>query len=508
MSGLNLKVAHQGLIIILIPLACELVALGMILYLLDQSNNAIKQEAVSKQIMEEANSLNKILYDGGEAMVQYFYTRDMTELAKFRNRADTMQRTFDKLEKLSKGNYERLERIYLLKRNSEKMMDIIFAQGLPKGPDDPAGKPGNIKRFRDRITNIYGPLLATIEEIVAEERQSLEKRVQEGREYAEKLKTVVMFAIAFSIAISIWLSLYFSRRITYRLGVVHGNLERFLKRQPLAAKVVGKDEIADLDRAFHDMTGTLERLEKSKQEFVSMISHDIRSPLTAVQGTLAVAAEGKFGKLDESGVKRLAGAERNIDTVMRLINDLLTIDKIDSGSLKLDYQPCELESLVDDAIATVTPLAEKRRIELANLCKPIELDCDAGRIEQVLVNLLSNAIKFSPEKERITVSSASDEETVTVRISDRGRGIPEGLREKIFDRFQQIEPGDDTDETGQVQGFGLGLAICRGIIDAHRGSIGVAPADSEASETEPGTGSKTGITTGSTFWFTLPRFSE
>ncbi|MBY0546707.1 MAG: PAS domain-containing sensor histidine kinase [Candidatus Obscuribacterales bacterium] len=234
-----------------------------------------------------------------------------------------------------------------------------------------------------------------------------------------------------------------------------------------------------------DVTERLE-VERLKNEFLAMVSHDLRTPLTSVQAFFHMLTAGVYGQFTEQGIKKLGAAERNVERLLRLVNDLLDIEKLESGAVELTPDSVELASVLERSVEAVRSFAESGSVMLENNSPPLKVHVDAERIVQVLVNLLSNAIKYSPAGGKVTVGvEDSKNGFVTVKVTDEGPGIPEVHRKSIFERFKQIK---DTDAVYK-KGSGLGLAIAQQIVRVHGGEIGV---DSEEGK-------------GSSFWFTLPR---
>ena len=226
------------------------------------------------------------------------------------------------------------------------------------------------------------------------------------------------------------------------------------------------------------------RIEVLKQEFVAMISHDLRTPLTSIQFTLALLAKAESDNLSDSWKERLARTERNCGRLVALINSLLDLERVRSGKLDLATDVCDLNSLIELAVDSVHGFAEKNGVALqANATSAVVL-ADSGRVVQVLVNLISNAIKFSPAGSAVTVTASTSEGLAEVKVVDHGRGVPASKLAEIFDRFAQVKKSDASEKGGT----GLGLTICKAIIEAHGGTIGV--------ESEEGKGS--------TFWFRIP----
>ncbi len=217
-------------------------------------------------------------------------------------------------------------------------------------------------------------------------------------------------------------------------------------------------------------------LDTLKDEFISTVSHELRTPLTSIRGALGLLSSGIIGDVDAKALNLLRIAVTNTDRLIRLINDILDLERMESGRAPLQIRRCSLRDLAQQAIDTMTPMADANTVHLAlepsnmaNIAYPEALffDGDSDRILQVLTNLLSNAIKFSPVASTVRIHTEATSDSILLKVVDEGRGIPTDKLDSIFDRFQQIEPSD----ARQKGGTGLGLAICRSIVQQHSGSI-------------------------------------
>jgi signal transduction histidine kinase len=209
--------------------------------------------------------------------------------------------------------------------------------------------------------------------------------------------------------------------------------------------------------------------------------------LTSIGGFISLLVSGRYGYLDEDASKEAQMAERNMTRLMRLVNELLDLERMESGT-PINPVPCLLSQILRDAVNAVSGVARTRGISIESTFPDIEIVADPDRLAQVLINLLSNAIKFSDTGQIVQLSVIQRETDLELRVRDSGRGVPVELKEAIFERFQQVED-DDSKARG---GTGLGLAIAKAIVEKHGGKIGV---DSKLGE-------------GSTFWFTLPCDSD
>lgn len=211
----------------------------------------------------------------------------------------------------------------------------------------------------------------------------------------------------------------------------------------------------------HDVTARKE-IERLKQKFTAMISHDLRTPLATISNYLEMLNAGLFGELSEKGEHLLKVAERNANRMICLINDLLDLEKAEFGGLKIETSIHDLNDLLDQSIKTVSSLALRKQVRIDLIPTNLEVVVDNNRILQILINLLSNAIKFSPKESVIRIKTEECDNMVIVHISDQGRGIPDNMKEAIFERFQQVEISDAVDQGGS----GLGLAICKKLLES------------------------------------------
>jgi PAS domain S-box-containing protein len=226
-------------------------------------------------------------------------------------------------------------------------------------------------------------------------------------------------------------------------------------------------------------------IERMKQEFVEIVSHDLKSPLTALQGSLHLLGHGTLGSLNDRGKELVDGMQQETKRLVRLVSDLLDIARMEAGHIELDRHLIDVAVVIDQAVKAVMLPAKEKSIELRVDCQPMEISADPDRLIQILINLLTNAIKFAPPQSEVTVSSTLDQDTLEIEVCDQGPGVPAESQSRIFERFHQVADQSRSNK----EGTGLGLAICKLLVEAHGGTIGVESAAG----------------TGATFWVKLPR---
>ena len=224
--------------------------------------------------------------------------------------------------------------------------------------------------------------------------------------------------------------------------------------------------VAEREHGLRDDIRQLKEVERLKTDFVSTVSHELRTPLTAIRGALGLVLAGTTGPVASKTRDLLQIGLQNTERLIRLINDILDVERIESGHLSVRREPCELAELLRTTVESLRTVAMETQVTLV-----LEADSnpvvtgDPDRIVQVFTNLISNAVRFSPRGEAVTVSLRTTPTSVVVFVSDRGPGIPLEFRRRIFGKFQQADPA------GSAGGAGLGLAIVRAIVERHGGSI-------------------------------------
>lgn len=231
------------------------------------------------------------------------------------------------------------------------------------------------------------------------------------------------------------------------------------------------------------------KLEALKRDFYAMVSHDIRTPLTTISGVLQLSRLGRYGPVSEELATRLGMAEANTHRLLEMVSKLLDVDKLEDGTVELNIDAVPVRFLAGAAMTATVAQCEEKGIKISCIDRELAVKCDAHYLSQVMINLVANAIRYSPQYSSVLIEAQEQPGgIVCVSISDQGPGVPEKMRASIFERFKQADSRRD-----QKSGFGLGLSICKSIIDLHGGEIGVDPVNAAAAAGA----------TGARFWFKL-----
>lgn len=235
----------------------------------------------------------------------------------------------------------------------------------------------------------------------------------------------------------------------------------------------------------HDMTDRMAQ-EKQQADFISMVSHELRSPLTSIKGSMGLLLSKAAGELPPKAEALLEIAHRNADRLVLIINDILDLEKIASGRLDFEIRECDFSELVHEVLRA-NAAAHQRiglNVEYSGLSSPRMIETDPNRVIQVLTNLLSNAAKFSSPGGKVTITASQTDQGISVTVTDQGEGIPVADQHKVFQKFADMQ----NSERAAKGGTGLGLSICKAIIESLGGSITFESVEGE----------------GTSFTFTLP----
>ena len=519
------RVLHQGLVIIALPL---LLQIGFALSFNNMLNglcNQLEQEDQSMRILDalnratdritgtleqtliavylpiptnwkqgEADTLryleNAVQLSGGNSEQEKDlnsakqHLKGLSEVLEHEEKTHESKNLFDKLD----FNYRKMaHEMYGLKLKPKNQEEMIADALMP----DSRVLMESFQALSHDYLHTHLSQFLSLKDFVdrAMDREKLisQRAAKQRSNMLNNLKLTLICAIVSTVVVSTLIALFLLRSISNRLQHIMQNTTRLAKRETLAPALAGYDEIALLDRVLFETGNRLMELETFKRELVSIVSHELRTPLLSISAALELFSTGVHGKFSDKGKNRLKHAQEESDRLVRLINDLLDIEKMEAGKFVLDFSEVKVSALLNSAATSSAQLAEAKQItiELSATDADGSITVDRDRILQVFVNLLSNAIKYSPENGKIIVAAENlNNKRIKFSITDQGRGIPEELRLKIFDRFVQVEKSDATERGGT----GLGLAICKAIVEQHGGEIGV---DSQ-------------VCGGSTFWFMLP----
>ena len=272
---------------------------------------------------------------------------------------------------------------------------------------------------------------------------------------------LLIVGVGLSFLIAFIMQQYISRRLLYLVNTMKQVSETGDYNHHVNTE--GNDEISTLSLVYNDLMDQVMLSQQKKDEFIGIASHELKTPLTSIKAYLQVLDSIENKQPNKQYLQKVLD---NVNKLQQLINDLLDVSKIQSGQLHLNITEFEIDSLIDETIASFQIVSTHHKIirKGANLNQLVS--ADRQRIEQVIVNLLSNATKYSPNAHEVIVSTEKNDSFLTIKVMDYGIGIEKEEQSRVFDRFYRTKKMSIL-----ISGFGLGLYICKDIIKRHRGEI-------------------------------------
>ncbi|MBS2001134.1 MAG: PAS domain S-box protein [Cyanobacteria bacterium SZAS LIN-5] len=582
---MKLTLMHKGLLLVSIPLCFEIAMFSVLINMQEQVERDAQILEHKRQINE---CMNTIINDMARiALVKKRFQQGPSSTENLlRKNVDELLQAFAKVEELTKDEPELLQSVQTSKKavlNAKEELTLVRSQVRNASSIEEVN--GFLIASRKRLdADLAVALNSGILDIVnkTEQGEDLEKNI----EARHRITLLLRCALWISAILGISLAVVYSRNLTLRIMRVKENATRFANRESLRTVLTGNDEIAELDRAFHDATRQIEtatrkerailenatdlifslnedlvitsanpsteltigtrpedligetitsliapeeaeklsqsllqmiatthkaelevhmlrknmsaahadplnvvvsasysprdksfycivhdvtsqrQMERMRQEVVAMITHDLRTPLQTIRNYLEMLRLGMLGNLNDQGDSLLTIADKESRRMSTLIDGVLTLEKLRSGNTELNLENLDLFKLLDSCAKALELVSRDRQIEIEiEPFTPIEIRGDRLWLEQILLNVLTNALKFSPPKTRVTMSAKTIEDNAEIRIKDQGPGIPKEDQQRIFERFQRVSA------TAHKVGSGLGLNICKELLQLHKGSI-------------------------------------
>lgn len=484
MKGLTSRFRFEPKINILIgiPVVFQIVFLVVLACLIVDAEQEAMRERHARAVIAEANNLLKDYMD----LAALVYLYQGTQQLALKNRIeDIFQKIPDEFSNLT----------ILVRESSDFKRDQPALAHLSEEGLFVLGEAKEILSKRSSLKSLSSPvfgLVTRLEGFLKDLRGFVDKQKTfelngPDRENAARFKILLWVAagVLVNTLIALFLAFDVKSDAISRLRLLMNNIELYKTNRDLQVPTQGKDEIADLDAQFYNMALDLREANRRKQELQAMVTHDLRTPLTSIRLSLSIMLQGAVGDLSAQAIKTLKSSERNCSRLIRLINDLLDIEKLESGNFQLDKKMQHVALLFEAVEDATLDFAADKNIELVFSEPQFTVLADGDRIVQVIVNLVSNSIKFSEKGKSVWIEAELFDDYVELAVKDEGRGIPAEKLPQIFDRFHQVSAEDGA----RGKGTGLGLSISKALVEAHEGTIGV--------ESELGKGTR--------FWMRLPR---
>ena len=474
------SLAAQLVLTNLVVIAIWAGATRQIISIQDDRRGAAEQAAaVSAAVIVVTAQIEPALVNLSTGERGFVLTGDSTFLAPYRVGRRQLQSALDSLWVLARANVELSVAVGRLEHLSRSWVNAasqqIAARARAETPDTLGALAGRVAAQMDSA-RVATSLLERLTRIRAE-RRAMEATRQSAVDSREWL--LVRLLLVAMIVLATVASL---RRVTGVLdAIVHDAraLAAGDHRSAVRSVAGGSRELGQLGEAFGTLAAAvaerehglrddirhLKEVERLKTDFVSTVSHELRTPLTAIRGALGLVLAGTTGPIASKTRDLLQIGLQNTERLIRLINDILDVERIESGHLFIRREPCELADVLRTTVESLRTVAMEAQVTLAlEIGDRAVVTGDPDRLVQVFTNLISNAVRFSPRGQSVTISLRTTPTSAVVFVSDHGPGVPLDFRRRIFGKFQQAD-------AGSAGGAGLGLAIVRAIVERHGGSI-------------------------------------
>ncbi len=486
-----MKMRSQMLLLLCVPLACQVCTVSLLYSALEAVDKSAKKEIQAKEVISQLSEnstllgvfivelTNKNVFDrrkkNWEGKWLKTVDRCNKRLLKATHDNERARKIAERLEVHSRQlieNWMDLTRSFTPDRSylyySQFMSSAEFTEAMKVMSDQ-------LRDEMEELLAIYRPLAAELQP------QSLAART--------RLRESIIAAVVLNVLLVLALFFFINSRFLLRLTTLMDHFRAFSRGGKVSQSLKGNDELAELDQIFTAMANERHKLDQLRQSIREMVNHDMRSPLTSMNLRLESVLELYDEELTPAVKKILVQLGSETQRLTRLANTLLDIDRMEDGKLEVELTTVSVEELVESCMQIVHGHAEHRKLVIdTNLEEALFVQCDLDRTVQVITNLLSNAIKFSPIRTKISINARSvDVEFVRIEVIDQGAGVPEDKIDSLFHRFVQL----DQPETTKAQGSGLGLYICKSLVEAQGGRIGYAQQD------EPG----------ACFWIELQQYA-
>lgn len=426
-------------------------------------------------------------------------SKDLSKVQKFMGAATELERHLFAESKYKQGAQDSRKAQLLKDVQTQIKSDLKFLQDTETDKSQAATlRDIKAKWPRAYSEDDYLQLLSSVRKYVAHQKSvmaPLEKTTQDAT------KATVMYLLIYVAIFGLTafvLGQYFRQRLFSPINKLSDKMKHYQAgHYELPHQVFKNNEIGYLESQFYEMAkrmsatvDELKELDRVKTDFLSIASHELRTPMTAVKGSLSLILSGSVSQINDDIKEILSITEKETDRLIRLINDILDLTKMEAKKMPLDKKWHSIDDVMVSAVNGITGLFEvaKVSVEIQSTNPPLKAHVDRDRIQQVITNLLSNAIKFSPQGSTVILSCQLQGTSAVIAVTDQGPGIPPENHNYVFEKFRSMDSG----KSKIIQGTGLGLPICKAIIEQHGGQIGL--------ESEPGKGS--------TFFFTLVEVAE
>lgn len=455
------SILQKGLLIISIPLVFELFFVAVLIHLLDESGQHIAREMASQDKIVAVETMVKEISDSMTSAILYNITRREEMRERNEKSRAKLLRAYSKLVKLCAKDPAELESASRLRIAADEWM----RQQDHALNSDPQARVSSFFNLNS-LTSANQQRPETAAAVILEkEQQVLTVQPKLRQQTLVQLQIFFLFGFVANIAITAYLANFVMRGITARMGNVLNNTFKFGARLPLDPPMRGTDEIADLDHALHETASEILEFEKFKQQLVAVVSHELRTPLTSVQGTLTLLEAGAMGEFSDKANHEIAKAQQSVDHLIKLINNLLLLERLEAGSQVLKHSDMDIGHVIVDVLDSNEDLIEDTQIAIDCQFEELPMEGDWDKLLETVEILVETCFLRIPQGGKLKIIGKIDGAGyIEIQFHDNGPPLSAVRAANFFDRTRE------TDED-EVKGRILFLAVAEAIAKAHGGSL-------------------------------------
>lgn len=479
------RIAEAGLALVIVPAIICCSMLWMLSQMIDESQNEIQREYRSYQILQCLNAVHASHMYSGICTIMFNMTKDAEFAERRVTYAEKSKSSLDKLVAIFRQGSDQAERD-MARRLEQQLANIAATeQAFLKSPSSELkGKFTNLSSVENGLpTEIFSYRSRLVRE---REKLLLDDRSSELRD-RKKAILIMLIGILLVTGSTVVAHRLLSRMLTQHLYNAIGNAKRLNSAEPLQPPANGTDEMAVLDKYIYDAALELRHLENQRLELLSLLREELKQPILEASADIARVLNTGGAPLPSKASANIGNVVAELSRLGALVDDLTNIEMLDKNALQLNISEFSVKEVLASTITALQLLADLKSIKLVAEPTDIKAFGDRERALQILVNLVSNAIKFSPNNSQVRLSATRIEKAVKINVTDEGPGISEEDQAKIFQKFEQASKSaansgvSDSEQhsgstTAPIVGAGLGLHICKMLVEAHGGSISVSSA--------------------------------
>ncbi len=471
----------KGLILVAIPLVLQLITIFYFVNMYNSATESLRYQTVAVDAAMQVLKVADLTHDLADSLIDCMHT-DMR--VAFGSLAAQVEQLNTELSALRSCGLPYTD----ISSRTDKIADLLTGLNLRLAESFEDAKRLDTKRVIDDVQSARTTLSRHLDWLGARAMEPPTGLVQlDDAPVLIQNAMIVSMIVNLLTAVLMW---YVIRRsVVSQIQRMEVNFRNLSENRELMPPLKGDDEVAAFDRSFHDIVDGVLSARLERQEYLDIVSSSLRKPLLDVDAFLASVERQSYGAPNTKGQAALTAASRSLKRLIALLNELIDFDQIERGTMTLSVKNVKPSDVLNYAIDSMKTGGEQPTIVVETIENEQAIQADPDRLVQVIINLLANAIKFSSPESTITLSILQTADDTVISVEDQGQGIPDELKDRVFSRFEQVDPLKDSKNQ---KGSGLGLFICKTIVDAHGGEIWV--------ESTVGMGSK--------FSFSIPKCRE